>query len=466
MANGDSAVVLNRDGANPHRFLVGPQRDIRNTAVSPNKRWVVTCSWGADPVSNVRVWDARTGEAIHELPLRDSAYFAWFSSDSRWLVTTSFGVECRLWEAGTWREVRRYGEAYVAFSPDGQVMALGDIVGQVRLVEPATDREIARLTGPEPGWYDPACFTPDGTRLIAVDRDRRSAYSWDLRAVQAGLRDLGLDWELPPFPPEPPAGPAPRVEVDRGFLASDADFPDPAKAIALFSLAAALQPFHAEAYLQRGRAWGRLDRPREAIADYGAFLALAPHDPRRSEVLFRRATNLDKLGDAEAALRDLLEVAQLGPAPLPWPGKVARRCNECAWQLVTGPAQRWQPDRALILARTAVGLEPESAIYRNTLGVAYYRLGRWREAVEALEPNLRHQLDWAAWDLYFLAGSYHRLGDADRARKQFDRATHWQEENRPRLSTEQCAELRAFRTEVEKVLRGPPGRASEKREHP
>ena len=148
MANGDSAVLLNRDAADPRRFVLGPQHDVRSTSVSPDKRWVATCSWSADPVSDVRIWDARTGEAVRDLPLRDGAYFAWFSPDSRWLVTTCFGVECRLWEAGTWREVRCYGEAYVAFSPDGRVMALGDVAGQVRLVKPATGREVARLTGP------------------------------------------------------------------------------------------------------------------------------------------------------------------------------------------------------------------------------------------------------------------------------------------------------------------------------
>ena len=35
-------------------------------------------------------------------------------------------------------------------------------------------------------------------------------------------------------------------------------------------------------------------------------------------------------------------------------------------------------------------------IYRNTLGVAYYRAGRYREAVEVLRPNLDEQED-RAW---------------------------------------------------------------------
>ena len=56
-------------------------------------------------------------------------------------------------------------------------------------------------------------------------------------------------------------------------------------------------------------------------------------------------------------------------------------------------------------------------IYRNTLGVAYYRAGRYREAVEVLRPNLERQEDTGlAFDLYFLAMSHHRLGETARAR--------------------------------------------------
>jgi WD40 repeat protein len=457
MADGDGALVLNRDAAAPYRFRVGPQHNVRDTAVSPDKRWVVTCSWWADPVSDVRVWDARTGEPIRELPLRGGTYAAWFSPDNRWLVTTCFGVECRLWEAGTWREVRHYRDAYVAFSPDGRVMALSDAAGQIRLVEPATDREVARLTGPEPSSYERGCFAPDGTRLIAVDRDRHEVCCWDLRAIRAGLRELGLDWDLPPFPPEAPAGPAPRVEVDRGFLAHEADYPDPAAAIALFNVVLVLQPSNPEAYLQRGRAWGRSNHPQEAIADYSTFLALAPDDPRRGDVLFRRANNFDRLGDAEAALRDLTEIARLDPEQLPSPCFLAGCFNDHAWRLVTGQADRRQPETALPLARAAVRLEPDSHSYRNTLGLVYYRLGRWREAVATLEPNLPRDPGQAAWDLYILAASYHHLGDATRAREQFDRAARSEAENSSRLSQGLRTQLHAFHVEAEEVLRGPPG---------
>ncbi len=453
LAAGNGAVLLNRGGRGPERFLLGPQRDVRSTAVSPDKRWVATCSWNADPVSSVQVWDARTGRLELRLPLRDQCYWACFSPDSRWLLTNVFGTECRLWEAGTWREVRRYAEAAPAFTPDGAVLALGDVAGQVRLVAPGTDHEYGRLTGPGPVWYDPAGFTPDGSWLIAGAHDHRAAYAWDLRALRGQLRELGLDWDLPPLPPAAP-GPAPRVEVDRGALAHDADFPDAGNAVALFTLALAFQPLNPEAHLQRGRALARLDRPREAVADYGAFLALArPDDPRRAEVLFRRSSNHEKLGDRAAVLRDLREMAAQGLSELPWPETAARRCNGLAWEVVKKPGAGGA-DEALPLARAAVALAPRSASYRNTLGVALYRLGRWQEAADVLGGNVGRSEGPAAADFYFLAMSWHRLGDGARARDYFGRAVRWEEENGVRLAEAHKAELRSFRAEAEEVLAG------------
>src|SRR5205807_1643945 len=159
------------------------------------------------------------------------------------------------------------------------------------------------LTGPEPLWYNPACFSPDGSRLIAESRDLRAVYVWDLRLLRQRLREIDLDWDGEEFPPAPPPSPPPEIRVDRGFLQQPADFPEPRHAAAVYSLALALQPFDPEAALQRGVALGRLDQPRQAVADYSLFLALAPAtDPRRPEVHFRRSNNCLKLGEPAAAV--------------------------------------------------------------------------------------------------------------------------------------------------------------------
>ncbi len=113
-------------------------------------------------------------------------------------------------------------------------------------------------------------------------------------------------------------------------------------------------------------------------------------------------------------------------------------------------------EEALKLAEKALRLSPENAAdlanCRNTLGLAYYRAGRYRDGVEILRPNLTAQMDRAlAFDLYFLAMSHHRLGDAERARDYYDLAGRWMK-NQKGLSARHVEELTLFRAEADEVL--------------
>jgi tetratricopeptide (TPR) repeat protein len=210
------------------------------------------------------------------------------------------------------------------------------------------------------------------------------------------------------------------------------------------------------AYLQRGRAYGRLNQAREAIADYSVFLILAPsNDPRRPEILFRRATNYLQIGDQAAALADLHEMTRHDLRLIPWPDEVARGFNEAAWRSAKPSAAGPEREKALALARKAVELAPGDVLYRNTLGVLEYRLGRWRDAAAILEENLKSDTDYAAFDLFFLAMAYQQLGEAARARAAYDRAVRWYEEKKGTLPAEQLQELSAFRAEAEALLKRP-----------
>ena len=84
--------------------------------------------------------------------------------------------------------------------------------------------------------------------------------------------------------------------------------------------------------------------------------------------------------------------------------------------------------------------------------MAYYRAGRYREAVEVLRPNLERQEDRSlAFDLYFLAMSHHRLGETARARDYYDWAVRWVPMQRD-LDRGHLEELTAFRAEAEQLL--------------
>ena len=69
----------------------------------------------------------------------------------------------------------------------------------LRLLEVASGREIAVLEDPNLDPIIHAVFTPDGTKLVAVSF--KEIHVWDLRLIRQQLKDLGLDWDWPEFPP-------------------------------------------------------------------------------------------------------------------------------------------------------------------------------------------------------------------------------------------------------------------------
>jgi tetratricopeptide (TPR) repeat protein len=90
-------------------------------------------------------------------------------------------------------------------------------------------------------------------------------------------------------------------------------------------------------------------------------------------------------------------------------------------------------------------------------GVAYYRVGKYPEALAALEKshpgNAFTGVDAAG--LYFLAMCHYRLGDAAKARECFERAKDSHQRNATRLTNEQSEELKRFRMEAETLLGQP-----------
>src|SRR5262249_8406068 len=276
---GDSTVVLHRDRADGpalRRVVLGPQHDGRFSAVSPDGRWVVTCShWTDGRSKSALIWDADTGRKVHELPVEGSTT-ARFSPDGRWLMTSG-GFQ--LWEVGTWRQVRDLaGVSGAAFSPDSRLLAIGDAISVIRLVETVTGREVARLTGPEPVRYNPACFTPDGTRLIAGCAGGTALYVWDLRSIRRQLKELDLDWEWDEFPSaaEPVGLPAPGA-------------------------APTIRVITAEAHFERGLALAKQNKLDEAIADYSKAIEL---DSKLAWAWCNRADAYRELHQYDKAIAD------------------------------------------------------------------------------------------------------------------------------------------------------------------
>jgi tetratricopeptide (TPR) repeat protein len=122
--------------------------------------------------------------------------------------------------------------------------------------------------------------------------------------------------------------------------------------------------------------------------------------------------------------------------------------NELAWLLVTMPEPRSDDAATAVrLALGAVELKPDGKAIWNTLGVAHFRAGNWKDSVAALEKaaQLRHGGD--SFDWFFLSMAHWQLGHKDESRKLLDQAVQWMEKNNP-----QHHELRIFRAEAEALI--------------
>jgi serine/threonine protein kinase/WD40 repeat protein len=184
-----------------------PLGEIR--ALSGDGRWAASSGWHSD---RVRLWNAGTGRMVHEWTL-GKRNFVSFTPDSRALII-SRGDEFSFWDVETLQPIQRLPRdgtpfpGWVAFSPDGRLMALEMAPAVLHLKEAATGRTVAKLQDPcgdRATWQG---FTPDGTGLVVVASYASAVHIWDLRAIRTRLKAMNLDWDWPEFPAAPTGTPA------------------------------------------------------------------------------------------------------------------------------------------------------------------------------------------------------------------------------------------------------------------
>jgi tetratricopeptide (TPR) repeat protein len=212
----------------------------------------------------------------------------------------------------------------------------------------------------------------------------------------------------------------------------------PEEAIRFYTAALATRPRNAPtAYFLGGalRKRGRLD---EAIALFRKAIALDPDFVRPRCALIDALHSQGKVDEADAVFREVIGSRPRDPDDL----------NGIAWLLATHPCPRFRvPGRAVELGEAAVAMAPRRGDCWNTLGVARYRAGDWRGAIEALEKSTAFEGP-NSYDDFFLAMSRWWLGAREEALRQYDHAVRWMEKNRPNDE-----ELRRFRAEAAELLR-------------
>ncbi len=168
------------------RRLEGPQSGAIRAVYSADGRLVVTLDSGG----SLYVCDTDTGKEIR----RFRSGFNWqhagasgphaltLSPDGRWLALAGDGIVVEVWEITTGQRCHRwrgdgYAIHYVAYSPDGRLLALRATRGEAaRLREVGEGKEVAVLD-PMGNGMAALAFSPDGGKL-AVGRADGTVVLW------------------------------------------------------------------------------------------------------------------------------------------------------------------------------------------------------------------------------------------------------------------------------------------------
>jgi serine/threonine protein kinase/WD40 repeat protein len=422
-----------------NELRLGPPRKIslpivpHRAARSPDSRTLAIVS---ETAGAGLLMDLTTESVKGQLFAHPRASEVALSQDGRWIASCGWHSDrVRLWDAKTGTMVREWvlgSLCRVLFTPDSRAMIIcrGDAFTfwDVATFQPI--RRLARDVALYPGYV---AFSPGGG-LMALEMGPAAIH---LREVATGRMVAKL---------EDPHG-------DRAGWMSFT--PDGTQLVVAAPYAKAIHVWDLRAIRQRlkvmGLDWDWPEFPpvdRQAQATELAKVEVLPGDLAKP-ILTR-----------EHRARQAIDQYRLEVKAAP---DNPRACNDLAWSYLTAPAALRDVKAALPLAEKAVRLAAGNALYRNTLGVAYYRAGRYREAVEMLQPNLDKQDDQGlAFDLYFLAMSHHRLGETARARDYLKWAIRWTTAQQG-VGSAHSEELKLFRTEAEELLGTKNGPSSEKK---
>jgi eukaryotic-like serine/threonine-protein kinase len=152
---------------------VMPQGGLKEFAVSPDARRILTTGHGIDKTA--RVWDGETGIAITPPLQHDNLVLAAvFSPDSKRVVTGSYDKTARVWDAETGRLIapplkHESVVQAVAYSPDGPWVLTGSFDKTARVWDANTGKEVLKFTHTNP--VTAVAYSPDGHRIVTGSKD-------------------------------------------------------------------------------------------------------------------------------------------------------------------------------------------------------------------------------------------------------------------------------------------------------
>jgi WD40 repeat protein len=380
---------------------------------TPDGKSLVT----ADQDGTIQFWNGRTfaKEFGFKLPVMDDnwVYALAFSPNGKQLVVS--GKSGWLWsfDAETGRLLatfRGHSDAVVCLAvfPDGRTLVSGSFDGTIKLWDLSTGQERFSLVGHQGKLVASLTVAPNG-KTIATGGFDGSVRLW--RAAddkEASARKTELD------PDDPDSVVAlmnlgdvlwKNGQIDAATAAYDKADERLSKLAAAFPEQPDYQDRRARAHHNRALQLGQTGRLEEAQKHFRQAIALwvklgAPYQTDlgrcQSDMGHLLVAN-GRFDEAEKAYRNFIQIAPQNPSGH----------NNLAWLLATCPELQFRdPKQAVELAKRAVELAPTVGQYWNTLGVAHYRAGDEKSAIEALEKAMSLRKGGDSFDWFFLAMIY------------------------------------------------------------
>lgn len=183
-----------------------------------------------------------------------------------------------------------------------------------------------------------------------------------------------------------------------------------------FDRAVQLAPFDSSHLLWRGIAYKRLDRLSEARADLSRAIELrikTKEDRHQAALL---ALDLDEHSKYRELCTDAIKSVDSV--------SVATTLDSAVWTCAMAPSAVEDYGKVIALAKKALETQPESDLFRNSLGAILYRAGRFQESITELtrvreslqsKPATHSGEQSPAFTWYFTGLAYRSLGDNSKA---------------------------------------------------
>jgi WD40 repeat protein len=165
--------------------LEGHQLPVTCVTYSPDGRLLASCSgeWRGREPGEVRVWDAETGQLLHDLRGNQKTVQAVaFSPDGRLLASGGFDATVRIWDLTRPQEpavvLQQQSPARVTFSPDGRLLAAGCDDRAVRIWD-VHERKLVRTYRKHQGDVFAVAFHPTENLVASGSHSGDAVRLWD-----------------------------------------------------------------------------------------------------------------------------------------------------------------------------------------------------------------------------------------------------------------------------------------------